>query len=497
MMFIEKIEKRIGKISIRNKFVIVYSFLLFAVALFIYLYFPAQLEQQELASVREKLISISELTAYSISPALHFSDRDAMDNSLIGLLRNKDIIYIVIKDDKANIVYSYNLDKTLPYENSKMNNYIRISDDATIIENIKTIFYNNNFLGKLVIGMSLNHVHESINDARRSIATISFITLLLGFILFYIISSLIVIPLNRLTSTIEEISKGDLSKRAVVTTEDEVGKLGTSFNSMLDKLEKAYKSLQEEIVVRKEVEEKLIKAKEDVSKALEQEKELSELRNKFISMVSHEYRTPLTAILSSTYLLEIFYKKGLTNEFEKQIKVIQSSVNDMNMLLEDVLTIGKLNANNKIEKDEVVDITEIIDEQIIITNVMDNSKHNIVFKNNLQNSIIKSNKKALIQIISNLLSNATKYSPVNTKIEVELSHNNSYISLSIKDEGIGIDKNDIEDIFEPFVRGSNVGIIQGTGLGLNIVKKTVDALGYAIFVESEIGKGSKFIILIP
>lgn len=493
----QKADNLYGKVTIRNKFIILYSLVLFAVLLFIIIYFPSQLEKQAIYNAQQNLNTISELTAYSIKPALDFGDKDALDNFLLGVIRNKDIIFLIVKNEQDSVIYGYNFNKALSYNYSVINKGVYISEDKTFLECFIPIYNNQQIIGKLYVGMSLESVNERINKSRGSITLISILALLIGFILVYIITTLIVVPLNRLTKTIEEISHGDFSKRAIVNSDDEVGQLGSSFNIMLDKLQNAYNSLQEEINIRKQTEEKLIKAKEEVARALEQEKELNELRNRFISMVSHEYRTPLTAILSSTYLLDIFYKKGLTNEFEKQIKVIQTSVNDMTQLLEDVLALGKLDADVQLSKDDVLDLIELVNEQIIIMNVMDKSKHRVKFNNNLQDSVIKSNKKALVQIISNLLSNAAKYSPEETEILIELTEQNSYIMLSIKDEGIGIEKEDLEDIFEPFIRGTNVGVIQGTGLGLTIVKKTVHALGYVILVDSAKGKGSKFTLLIP
>lgn len=494
----QKAKNLFSKLTIRNRFVILYSLILFAVLLFIIIYFPSQLEKQAISNAQQNLNTISELTAYSIKPALDFGDKDALDNFLLGVVRNKDIIFLIIKNEKDSIIYNYNINKASSYNyDIVIKKGIYVSEDKTFVECYSPIYDNERIIGKLYIAMSLESVNERISRSRGSMTLLSIFALFIGFILVYIMTTLNVEPLNRLTTTIEEISRGDLSKRATVNSDDEVGQLGRSFNIMLDKLQSAYNSLQEEINIRKQTEEKLIKAKEEVARALEQEKELNELRNRFISMVSHEYRTPLTAILSSTYLLDIFYKKGLTSEFEKQIKVIQTSVNDMTQLLEDVLALGKLDADVKLSKDDVLDLVELVNEQIIIMNVMDKSKHKVEFINNLQNSVIKSNKKALVQIISNLLSNAAKYSPEETKIQVELSEQNSYIMLSIKDEGIGIEKEDMEDIFEPFIRGTNVGVIQGTGLGLTIVKKTVNALGYVILVESDKGKGSKFTLLMP
>jgi len=262
-------------------------------------------------------------------------------------------------------------------------------------------------------------------------------------------------------------------------------------------LEDAMSELQLEVAVRKKTEEELKIAKEEVTKALEQEKELNSLKTRFISMISHEYRTPLTVILTSTYLIEQFYQGSSKEQFDKFLDKIRGSVKTMTQLLEDVLTIGKSestrNTLNLIEMN-IVDFTkDIIDE----VKVIDSNKHEFMFLFDRPKLIIETDEKQLRHILSNLISNAAKYSPSADKVTVNISETDRHVQIDIVDKGIGIPKEDQSSLFESFYRARNVGSISGTGLGLAIVKKCVDLLNGSISVVSAEGEGTTFTIEIP
>ena len=236
----------------------------------------------------------------------------------------------------------------------------------------------------------------------------------------------------------------------------------------------------------------------ELQRAIEQEKELNMLKTRFISTVSHEYRTPLTTIMTATYLVDTFIKAGNLNEASKFLTRIQDSVKSMTGLLDQVLTISK----GEIEQSEIKPILtniydfcrSFVDEYRLI----DKSNHNIIFVTEddvKQQSYI--DPAILQQILSNLINNAIKYSPINSEIVLSHKKDNGNLIFVIKDQGIGIPKDQIRYIFEPFYRATNVGVVQGTGLGLSIVKKFIDLYQGKIKVESNINEGTIVTVVLP
>lgn len=262
-------------------------------------------------------------------------------------------------------------------------------------------------------------------------------------------------------------------------------------------LQSTMQDLESEIKIRKAAEVELLKAKEEAQKAFEKEKELNSLKTRFISMISHEYRTPLTVILTSSYLIEQFYQGDREEDFKKFLSKIRTSVNGMTQLLEDVLAIGKSESERSkifVEEFDIIDfVNDILDE----IRVVDKSKHKFELSYSILHANLYSDKRALKHIIQNLMTNACKYSPDADKVDISISEEDEKVIIAVQDYGIGIPKEDQKQLFETFHRASNVGAIQGTGLGLSIVKKSVDSIKGKIELESEPGEGSKFILTLP
>ncbi|WP_009630921.1 ATP-binding protein [Synechocystis sp. PCC 7509] len=238
------------------------------------------------------------------------------------------------------------------------------------------------------------------------------------------------------------------------------------------------------------------RAEESILKALEKERELGELKSRFVTMASHEFRTPLATILSSTEILERYNHKLSQEKKVEHFQRIQSSVKHTTDLLNDVLLIGKAEAG-KLEFQpiplELVKFCHDLVEEIQLTT----SSHKITFCTQEQFVNACLDKKLLRQILSNLLSNAIKYSPQGGIVHFDLIGKQDLAIFRIQDEGIGIPVGDQTKLFDAFHRASNVGNISGTGLGLAIVKKSVGLHNGSIFVESEVEVGTIFVVTLP
>lgn len=238
------------------------------------------------------------------------------------------------------------------------------------------------------------------------------------------------------------------------------------------------------------------RAEADIRNALEKEKELNELKSRFVSMTSHEFRTPLTTILSSAELLQDYGSIWDEQKKLKHLTRIQTAVKHMTALLDEVLLIGKAEAGKLEFKPTYLNLTtfccELAEEMQLVA-----GNHKIIFLTQGDCSNAYMDEKLLRHILNNLLSNAIKYSPSGGTVKFELIGDQKTVLFHIQDEGIGIPQADIAQLFDSFHRASNVGTISGTGLGLAIVKKAVDLHNGHIFVKSEIGIGTIFTVELP
>lgn len=246
-------------------------------------------------------------------------------------------------------------------------------------------------------------------------------------------------------------------------------------------------SVQRDITERKQIEEKNFKA-------LEKEKELGELKSRFVSMVSHEFRTPLTTILSSTELLEHYGHKSSEKEKLGFFHQIRTATQRMTQLLNDVLAINKAEAGKLEFKPSYLDLKKFCLALVEEMQINSENKYVISFSSQGQCTDTYIDQKLLLHILTNLLSNAIKYSPQNETIYFELDCRNEDAVFQVKDKGIGIPTEKQQRLFEPFHRGENVGNIPGTGLGLSIVKRLVELHKGSITVASQVGVGTTFTV---
>lgn len=240
-------------------------------------------------------------------------------------------------------------------------------------------------------------------------------------------------------------------------------------------------------------------AEEDTLRALEKQKELNELKSRFVSMTSHEFRTPLATILSSAELLK-HYSDRLPDEEKTEILTsIETSVKRMAHMLDSVLLIGKAEAQMLACKPQPLDLRALcqscVDEAQ--TAMRGGSKAQLDFTIGDDVGTGAFDEKLLRHVLGNLLSNAFKYSPNGGTVRFTVLRKNGSTEFEVADQGIGIPKKDLPRLFETFHRAENVGNIQGTGLGLAIVKKAVELHGGTIDVDSEEGRGTCFHVSIP
>lgn len=255
------------------------------------------------------------------------------------------------------------------------------------------------------------------------------------------------------------------------------------------KVEQRTKVLQEALL-------ELEKSKEQLSTALEAQKELNDMKSRFVTMASHEFRTPLSTILSSVSLVGKYASGENEDKIQKHVLRIKSAVTNMTLILNDFLSAEKLEEGKVFVRREELSVPSLAKEVIGEIAGILKSGQEVDFVHEGGDTALL-DKQMMRNIFLNLLSNAIKFSPEGKIITMRSQINDKALELIVRDEGMGIPADEQEHLFERFFRAKNVTNVQGTGLGLNIVAKYLETMGGTISFESELNRGTTFIVKIP
>lgn len=269
-------------------------------------------------------------------------------------------------------------------------------------------------------------------------------------------------------------------------------------NEILElKVQERTQDLQHLIQKLKEQVSEREQAEREVRRMLQKEKELNELKTGFVSMVSHEFRTPLTVIRSAAQIIEKFRNNLSDNEQEDYLRRIIKTVDLMTDLIENVIFIGKADSKIGASKPLTVNLKDFCQGIIKDLHLSLSRQRTINFSFSGENYLAHLDEKMLRLIIINILSNAIKYSSIDKPVEFDLTCEGDKAVFTIRDYGIGIPEHEQDKIFEMFYRADNVGTISGTGLGMAVVMQALQLLKGAIDLQSYVNEGTTFIITIP
>jgi signal transduction histidine kinase len=243
------------------------------------------------------------------------------------------------------------------------------------------------------------------------------------------------------------------------------------------------------------------RAVEDMQRALAQQRELGELKSRFVAMTSHEFRTPLAAILSSAELLRDYRDRLPAAERDELLGIVQSSVRRMGRMLDDVLALGRADAQALAFAPAPLALRPLVESVLADARraAADAGHGQAPVRLRLRGSAAPRalDERLLRHMLANLVGNAIKYSPDGTVVEVEVDARDDATVFSVTDRGIGIPDEHLPVLFEPFYRARNVGTIGGTGLGMAVVKRAVDRHGGRIEVASRVGEGTRVVVTLP
>lgn len=304
--------------------------------------------------------------------------------------------------------------------------------------------------------------------------------------------------------TAMKIAQAEISKlnedleRQNERLEQKVAQRTEELSEAINRLLSLNQQLRLEAEERRAAEAALRKSEEDLLKALEKEKQLNELKSRFVSMASHEFRTPLSTVLSSADLAESY--TGGTEHQEKRsrhLKRIKSAVGTLTGILNDFLSLSKLEENKVQTQDVAFKLQEFCEEAVDeMLGLLKPGQQVKMEHLNCEEEVVL-DKKILKNIVYNLVSNASKYSDAGKTIYCRMRVEDQSLHLEVEDQGIGIPEEDQPHLFERFFRAHNVENIQGTGLGLNIVRRYLNLMGGNISFKSKPGHGTVFMINIP
>lgn len=238
----------------------------------------------------------------------------------------------------------------------------------------------------------------------------------------------------------------------------------------------------------------LEEAKSEVSISLEKEIQLNQLKSQFVSMASHEFRTPLSSVQLSASLIEKYVVKNDEENIYKHIYRIKSSVQLLTSILDDFLSVEKLEAGVVRANFQYINLVKLGEEITEEMQMICKNNQHIVYQHTGSEGSFYLDPNLVKNSVINLISNSIKFSGENSFIEFNTEISDFTCKITVKDDGIGIPDNDQESLFEPFFRANNIGNIPGTGLGLNIVKRYVRLMGGKVDFVSQMNKGTSVVL---
>lgn len=459
-------------LSIRIKIIIGQVFLIAMVSVFIYSYYPQQQEQLAIRAIESKIQSISNIFSIGVGIGMGETDLVAVSEAMEWAHSDSAVVYISVRNEQNQEITSLNLlDKNATPALSAIANFNERVEIDGVIYYKSNIVYQNTSFGTLVTGYSLKPMNAMINSLKRTTRYFCLALFALGTLLAFSTSNMITANILKLDQTVRAISSGAEQVYVKVTTNDEIGKLGRAFNHMLHRLEKS---------------------RLELVRYSEQLKKQNEELNQFSYVVSHDLKAPLRAIFKLSEWIEEDLGPAIPAESKKNMQVLRGRVFRLEALINGLLEYSKI---GRLEVPvERVDVYTMLKETTDLLNPPAHIK--IEITNDMP--VLNTKKYLLQQVFINLLANAIKYNDKeNGKVMISSQEAGDFHQFTVEDNGIGIAPAYHEKVFEMFQTLESRDKVEGTGVGLAIIKKSVEDIGGTIRLESEENKGARFIFTWP
>jgi signal transduction histidine kinase len=458
-------------ISIRTKITLAPILIITLVSVFIYTYYPEQQKHRALEGIESEIKSIGRVFSIGVGIGMGDADLVAVSEALQWAQSDSSVVYISVVDDNGLSITTYDPHKIqVPAQIYKNAAGELIEENRTIFSRIP-INYQNTSFGTLVVGYSLQKRDMLISDLKNTTLYFCIAMFIVGVFFSFLISSRITSGIRKLDNAVRAVRNGGTFNKVKIDSNDEIGKFSIAFNRMLENLNRSHQHLV------------------DYSHRLEkQNKEL----NQFSYVVSHDLKAPLRAIFKLSQWIEEDIGKDIPADTLKNMQILRGRVFRLEGLINGLLEysrIGKINFQS-----ERTDVSALISEVLDLLNTPENAVINI------QSGMpIFTTKKILLhQVFLNLISNALKYNDKKIpEININAADKGEFYEFSVNDNGPGIEKEYHEKIFMIFQTLEARDKVESTGVGLAIVRKSVEDIGGTIRIMSEKGKGSTFIFSWP
>ncbi len=460
-------------VSIRIKIILAQIFLIAVVSIFIYSYYPNQQKKLALAAVESKIHSIANMFSIGVGIGMGEMDLVAVAEAVNWTQADSSVVYLMVTNNDHQKIASFvaeglDIPEIFRKASHSQQQFYRVEKVIYYKENI---VYQRLTLGTLVIGYSLEALEDNIDKLKRTTLYFCLALFTVGVVSSFFISNMITLNIRKLDSTVKAITSGAEDIRASVTSNDEIGKLGRAFNHMLHRLDKSRSEL--------------------VAYSQQLKKQNEEL-NQFSYVVSHDLKAPLRAIFKLSEWIEDDSKEVLPEDSKRNMQTLRGRVFRLEALINGLLEYSKIGRTNV--QVEMVDVNQMLRE---IIDLLNPPPHVVVrVQNNMP--VFETKKVLLQQVFINLISNAIKYnSSESGMVNVLMNDQQNYFQFVVQDNGIGIAPEYHQKVFEIFQTLESRDKVEGTGIGLAIIKKCVDDMGGKITLESSEGMGARFTFTWP
>ncbi len=446
--------------------------LIVLVSVFIYSYYPDQQKQLALQAIDGKIKSITNMFSIGVGIGMGETDFVAVTEALNWANSDSAVVYISVTSEGNHSIALFNPEGiSIPKQIKQATKGNQLVGNDQIVFYKTDIMYQQLPFGSLVIGYSLKPLYSNLAELKRTTLYFCVSLFICGVLISIVVANRITQNITKLDSAVKAIAEGAENVRVQVNSNDEVEALAKAFNQMLDNLTTSKTALVEYSSQLKKQNEEL---------------------NQFSYVVSHDLKAPLRAIFKLSEWLEEDLGENLMGEPKKHLQTLRSRVFRMEGLINGLLEYSKIGKQNfHLEK---TDTRQMITEIIDLLNPPPCTQ--IMVAPNLP--LFKTKKLLLNQVFNNLISNAVKYNDKNTPvITIAVQESDEFYEFTVADNGMGIEPQYHEKVFTIFQTLAARDKVESTGVGLSIAKKCVEDVGGTIRVESEIGKGSRFVFKWP